>query len=68
MITCNLTELYFFKKDEFITDVLKEAFLKTWKSQPPIYLVKLPNCSSSYSIKQPGTAATVLSLLLSSVN
>ena len=32
-----------------ITDILKEAFLKTYKPSPPIFLVKYHNCSEQLS-------------------
>ena len=40
---------YIYLKDEFITDVLKEAFLKTYKPSPPIFVLKFPNCSKQIS-------------------
>ena len=45
---------------------IKEAFVKTYKTLPPKYTVKFPN--SSEQLKKPGTAASVLPLLLSSDN
>ena len=51
-----------------ITDVLKEAFLKIYKPLPPMFLVKFPSCSNSYSKEQLGTAFSLLILLVSSVN
>ena len=42
---------------------IKEAFVKTYNTPPPMYTVKSPN--SSEQLKKPGTAASVLPLLLS---
>ena len=48
LFTCYLYS-YIYLKDEFITDVLKEAFLKTYKPSPPIFVLKFPNCSKQIS-------------------
>ena len=33
------------KKNEFIADVLKETFLKTYKPPQPMIFEKIPKCS-----------------------
>ena len=54
-----------FNKEMNLLDVLQEAFLKAYKGPPPMFPKKFQN---SYSKEQPGAAASLLSLLLSSVN
>ena len=44
ILTCHLVQLDLLKY-EFITDVLKETFMKTFKPLPPVYLLKLRYCS-----------------------
>ena len=39
MLTCYLIE-FIYQKDEFVTDVLKEAIPKTYKRPPAVFLVK----------------------------
>ena len=38
-----LIQLYLLKV-EFITDFLKEAFLRRYKPPPPMFLMKFPKC------------------------
>ena len=69
----------FNKKNSFIIhafnkkmNVLNEGFLKTCKPLPQLFLVKFPDCSEPFRTviikEQSRTAASLLSLLLSSVN
>ena len=53
---------------EIFYRILKKAFLKTYKSPPPIYVVKLSHCSEQLFRTQPGKAASILSVLSSFAN
>ena len=57
-----------FNKKMNLLDVLQEAFLKAYKGPPPMFPKKFWIAQNSYSKEQPGAVASLLSLLISSVN